>query len=334
MTGRERFARAVAFQETDRPPHFEHMFELTMEAFGRDFPSEEAIESATGQEREGLLHGCVEVYGIIVERFKWDALCIWRPWGGPQQLECLRLAKAAFGDRLMVGGFIGGSIHSIDTISDYVQFAVDLYERPEEIHAQALAMSNSAVARGRAMREAGADFVSLVSDVAFNQGPFISPRMFREFDTPYMQRHTASLKAEGLYVIQHSDGNLMSLLDDFLSAEPHVLHSIDPMAGMDLAEVKRLTYGKMALMGNVQCNYLQEGPESLIRRSARYALLHGSPGGGYVFSSSNTIFSGMPLRHYEVMLEELYSFAANRSAPASARGAAPSSHRSGPRGPS
>ena len=35
MTGRERFAAAVAFQETDRPPHFEHMSKLAPETFGR-----------------------------------------------------------------------------------------------------------------------------------------------------------------------------------------------------------------------------------------------------------------------------------------------------------
>ena len=82
-----------------------------------------------------------------------------------------------------------------------------------------------------------------------------------------------------------------------------MLHSIDPMAGMDIAKVKELTAGKVALMGNVQCSLLQEGPRGRIRESARYCLEHASPGGGYVFSTSNTIFPGMPLEHYEYMLE-------------------------------
>jgi uroporphyrinogen decarboxylase len=308
MTGRERFQAALAFRETDRPPHFEHMFELTVEAFDREFPTEEAIASAGAAERERLLAKCVEIYALIVERYRWDALAVWRPWGGPQQLQCLRLVKAALGDRIMIGGFVGESIHAIETTRDFMQFSADLYERPQIIHAQARAMAESAITRGRAMRDAGADFVSVVSDVAFNQGPFVSPAMFQQFCAPYMQRTATALKSKGLYVIQHSDGNLMSILDDFIAAEPHVLHSIDPMAGMDIAEVKRLTYGKLALMGNVQCSYLQDGPESLIRDSARYALRHGAPGGGYIFSSSNTIFKGLPLRHYEVMLEELSHF--------------------------
>ena len=53
------------------------------------------------------------------------------------------------------------------------------------------------------------------------------------------------------------------------------------MAGMDIAVVKKLTYGKMALMGNVQCDLLQDGPKEAIRQSVLYCLEHGAPGGGY-----------------------------------------------------
>jgi len=58
----------------------------------------------------------------------------------------------------------------------------------------------------------------------------------------------------------------------------------------------------------VQCNLLQDGPREAIRRSARYCLEHGSPGGGYIFSTSNTIFPGMPLENYEYMLEVFREF--------------------------
>ena len=94
----------------------------------------------------------------------------------------------------------------------------------------------------------------------------------------------------------------MRVLDQILEIGPHVLQSIDPMAGMDIAKVKQATYGRLALMGNVQCSLLQDGPDEAIRTSALYCLEHGSPGGGYIFSSSNTIFTGLPLSNYEYML--------------------------------
>jgi uroporphyrinogen decarboxylase len=80
------------------------------------------------------------------------------------------------------------------------------------------------------------------------------------------------------------------------------------MAGMDIAEVKRRSQNKMALMGNVQCNLLQDGPKEAIRESALYCLENASPGGGYIFSTSNTVFPGMPLEHYEYMLEVYREF--------------------------
>lgn len=312
MTGRQRMITTLGFTAPDRPPHWEEIFELTQEAFGRNFPGGQAIAEATGDVRERLLYDCVELYALIIERFRWDAVCLWYPWGGAEQLELLRLMQRELGEQVLIGGYIDSSIHAIDTVTDFEQFSIDLYERPEVMHEQAVAMSDNAITRGRAMREAGADFVNLVSDVAYNQGPFISPAQFREFIIPYMHRHIPALKAEGLYVIQHSDGNLMPILDDWISPGMHMLHSLDPMAGMDMAEVKRCTYGKVALMGNVQCNLLQDGPDKAIRASARYALTHAAPGGGYVFSSSNTIFDGMPLRNYEVMLDEFAAYLAEQ----------------------
>lgn len=43
----------------------------------------------------------------------------------------------------------------------------------------------------------------------------------------------------------------MPIIDSLISAQPHALHSIDPIAGVDIREVKRLYGDKVALCGNV-----------------------------------------------------------------------------------
>jgi uroporphyrinogen decarboxylase len=150
--------------------------------------------------------------------------------------------------------------------------------------------------------------------VAFNSGPFISPAHFREFITPYLAQQVAYLKQLGVIPFVHTDGNIMPILDEYLSLGAACFQSVDPMAGMDIAEVKRRTYGRMALMGNVQCSLLQDGPKQTIRRSALYCLEHGAPGGGYIFGTSNTIFPGMPLENYEYMLSVYREFCARQEA--------------------
>jgi uroporphyrinogen decarboxylase len=125
---------------------------------------------------------------------------------------------------------------------------------------------------------------------------------------PYWKRQVDRVKEHGMYAFIHTDGMIMPVLDQLLDLGAHCLQSIDPMAGVDIAEVKKVTYGKMALMGNVQCSLLQDGPDEAIRQSTLYALEEGSPGGGYIFSTSNTIFPGIPLRNYEYMLEVFAGF--------------------------
>jgi uroporphyrinogen decarboxylase len=70
-----------------------------------------------------------------------------------------------------------------------------------------------------------------------------------------------------------------------------------------IAEYTRLYGDRLCLIGNVRCSALDSGSEAEVKESARYALQHGMPGGGYIFSTSNCIYTGMPLSKYERMLE-------------------------------
>ncbi|OQB39592.1 MAG: methylcobalamin:coenzyme M methyltransferase [Candidatus Latescibacteria bacterium ADurb.Bin168] len=126
--------------------------------------------------------------------------------------------------------------------------------------------------------------------------------MFREFVTPYLTEIIASHRENGLFVIKHTDGNIMPILDQLVEANPHALHSIDPQARVDLAEVKRITAGKVCLCGNVNCGLLQTGTDEEVREDVLRSLRDGMPGGGYIFSTSNCAFRGMPLERYELMM--------------------------------
>jgi uroporphyrinogen decarboxylase len=163
------------------------------------------------------------------------------------------------------------------------------------------------------MAEAGADFVHLANDVACTSGTFVSPTDFREFMLPYLAQQVEHIRRRGMLPFVHSDGNIMSVLDDYLSLGAACFQSVDPMAGMDIAEVKRRCHRRMALMGNVHCSLLLDGPKEAIRRSAGYCLKHGTPGGGYIFGTSNTIFNGMPLENYDYMLQVYHEFCRRRN---------------------
>jgi uroporphyrinogen decarboxylase len=299
MTGKERTLKALRFEEPDRPPHFEVMFELEKEAFGLQFPDRNSWEGCSSSEKERKIGQCMEIYERIVDRYQWDALAVYWPWSDP---DGVRAAKRTFGDDILIGGIIGDTVWSIECIKDWTQFALDLTDHPEVLHEIALEKERGACAKIEQFAEAGADFIYLPNDVAFNAGPFISPADFSSLVTPYLRREVEYVIEMGAIPFVHTDGNIMPILDDYLSLGATCFQSVDPMAGMDIAEVGRRCGSKLALMGNVQCNLLQDGPDEAIRESALYCLESASPGGGYIFSTSNTIFPGMPLRNYEYML--------------------------------
>jgi len=67
--------------------------------------------------------------------------------------------------------------------------------------------------------------------------------------------------------------------------------------------VKRRVGDKVCLIGNVNCALLQTGADSEAATDIRRALSQGMPGGGYVFGTSNCIYTGMSLARYELMLD-------------------------------
>ena len=84
---------------------------------------------------------------------------------------------------------------------------------------------------------------------------------------------------------------------------PQDVGAEQPQGGVDIAEVKRRVGDKVCLIGNVSCAMLDTGTDEQVIDSARYALRHGMPGGGYVFATSNCIYTGMALARYELMLD-------------------------------
>ena len=307
-TPRERFIAALERRPLKgRVPHFELVFFLTMEAFGLVHPSQRHYAQWDQMsESERRLHR-EEMAGIYIktaQRYEHDAIFIHpNPGTLDETKRLIDLIRQRTGDTyfLMMHGDATYAIPDGDHMEAWCAW---LYENLDEAKAEADRRVDAQLERAAELRRhGGLDGFALCSDYCFNSGPFLSPRMFGEIITPYLMRLIAGQRELGYYVIKHTDGNIMPILDDLVSARPHALHSIDPQANVDIAEVKRLVGDRVALIGNVNCGLLSTGTDEEVVESARYALRHGMPGGGYVFSTSNCIYTGMPLHRYELMLD-------------------------------
>ena len=301
MTHRERMITALTLGTPDRVPTMELEFQLGPELVGRDFLREEDLKNASPKEVERMLNDNVDLMLEIYGKLEYDAFPI-HYLSEEHTLQTIRRIRQVSGwDYMLLG--MGDGTFAIPDGDGMYEFSYRLVDEPELLHEEAERMCVEAIERNRRLFDAGCDGFILCSDYCFNKGPFISPTMFREFITPYLTRIIADIRAQGGYAIKHTDGNIMPILDQLVEANPHALHSIDPMAGVDIAEVKRLTAGKVALCGNVHCAAMQTGTEAEVVASAEYCLTHAKPGGGYVFCTSNIPFRGLPLERYMLVLD-------------------------------
>ncbi len=309
MTPRESFIAAL---ERKKPeglvPHFELEFFLTMEAFGRVHPSQRNYrqwDQMSDNERTLHRRDVADLHVAVARRFGQAGMHFNAPGGWKEEDVRLSVehARELSGMEHMIM-MHGDCTYSLPDGSEMMDFVINLAERPEEMKDEARRRVDSMLERAVRIREWGTvDGFCLCSDYCFNDNPFLSPAMFDEFITPYLVRLVAGYRELGFYTIKHTDGNIMPILDSLVSANPHALHSIDPQGGVDLAEVKRLVGDKVCLIGNVNCALLQTGTDDEAAADVRRALSQGMPGGGYVFGTSNCIYTGMSLSRYELMLK-------------------------------
>ena len=157
--------------------------------------------------------------------------------------------------------------------------------------------------------KAGADTVSLGDDYCSNQGPLMSPAMFREFILPHLQRAIDSVHAAGAKCIKHCDGNLWPILEDLVGTGVDCINPLEPVANMDMAEVKE-RYGKhVCMMGNIDCgDLLSNGSLKEVEQAVIECIRKGGSGGGLILSSSNSIHSGVSPANYAAMITTARQF--------------------------
>ncbi len=307
-TPRERFIAALERRPfRGLAPHFELVFFLTMEAFGRVHPSQRTYRQwLQMSQTERRLHrrDIAQLYIDTAQRYGHDAIFLHPVLGDVDEvLRLIDTVRELSGDRhyLMLHG---DATYAIPDGAGMEELSLRMAEEPDAVEAQAVSNVDQAIERAEKLKRAGGlDGFALCSDYCFNSGPFLPLSWFDRFVTPHLKRLTKAYRDMGYYVIKHTDGNIMPILDRLLDSQPHALHSLDPQGGVDMKEMVRLAGDKVALCGNVNCGLLQTGTDDQCIASARYALDEGKKAPGSIFSTSKCVYTGMPLARYELMLQ-------------------------------
>jgi uroporphyrinogen decarboxylase len=170
---------------------------------------------------------------------------------------------------------------------------------------------NLLMAIAREVASRGVQIVYTGDDFAGGTGPLMSPAHFRQLFYPGLCRVMKGYRDLGLRVIKHTDGMIWPLIDMIVDSGIDCLDPIDPIAGMDLGEVKAKFGKRIALKGNVDCSHLMTlGTPEQVAAATRDALRVGAPGGGFILSSSNSIHSTVKPENYMALLRTLKDYGA------------------------
>ncbi len=317
MTPKERAMAALNLEVPDMVPTFELEFQLEEEMFGRKFITDDltadGLAKMTQKEKEKRIFELAEYMVEVYSKLEYSIIpgfvlgdgsdYFWN--GGPLPRETKLLIKylrELIGHNYMIH-YHGDGTFAIPDGNQMYEFAFAVADDPEGLKERAAKMAESAIKRNTALAEAGVDCLILCADYCYNTGPFLSPAMFEEFIQPYLYRIIHEARKLGLYTIKHTDGNIMPILENIVACKPHAIHSLDPQAKVDIKAVKKLVGDKVCLCGNVNCALMQTGTDEEVIKSAEYALIHGKPGGGYIFCTSNIPFKGLPPERYELVLD-------------------------------
>ena len=156
---------------------------------------------------------------------------------------------------------------------------------------------------------AGADVLMTGDDVAYRAGPLMSPDHFRRYVLPYLQKAVDVAHAHGLPFVKHTDGNLWPILDDLVATGLDGLDPLEPIAHMDIGEVKEKYGDRITLVGNVDCGeLLPRGTEAEVVEAVKETIAKAAPGGGFILASSNSIHPAVKPENYRAMTQAARHF--------------------------
>ena len=309
MTERERFIRALKREKIEgHVPTFEMAFFLTMEAIGKVHPSHRNYfqwKQSSIKEKEAQLRDCAFCFTEIAKMYRHSAIFA-RPNPGDfdSVVRLLQIIRETTGMEyyICMHGDPTLGIPNGDTMMD---FSARLYDDPQGILAEQHAALDKMLDFAYRIKQIDGgqllDGFSLNSDYCFNANPFYPPDVFEELIVPVLSKVIKEYRNLGYYTVKHTDGNIMPIIDQLIDCAPDGLHSLDPQGGVDLKLLKQHYNDKVCLVGNVNCGLLQTGTDEEAAADVRRSLRDGMPGYGFIFSTSNCVYTGLDLDRYTMM---------------------------------
>lgn len=204
--------------------------------------------------------------------------------------DTIDAVKRRVGDEVSVHGEVFSPLTHYLELFGYEQALVTFLMDPGKVHAILDRMTEAAVTWAVAQAQHGVDAVLMSS--AFVGGPFLSPRMYKNFVVPYERRVTEAVKATGVPVYTHTCGSIGDRLDLMVDTGTQGIDTFDPppLGNTVLADAKKQVGDKVFIKGNMNAvELLQVKTKEQVIEMATDRIVTGMPGGGYILSTACSV---------------------------------------------
>jgi uroporphyrinogen decarboxylase len=156
------------------------------------------------------------------------------------------------------------------------------------------------------------DVVMIGDDLAGQNGPLFSPRIYRAIIKPRQKQLVQFIKARTRAKIwYHSCGAILPYIPDLLDNGVDILNPVQISAkGMDPARLKQEFGDRVSFWGGGvdSQGVLPRGTPEQVREQVRQNLRAFMPGGGYVFNNVHNIQADVPPENVVAMYDAAFEF--------------------------
>jgi uroporphyrinogen-III decarboxylase len=184
---------------------------------------------------------------------------------------------------------------------------VACYEEPELIHDILQTIAKTALrVLDRVTKEVQVDKLCAHEDMAGRNGPLFGPKQVMEFIVPYYRPIWDLMRDRGARLfMQDSDGDMRPVIPAFLEAGVNLMFPCEPMAGMDIVQLRAQYGNRVAFMGGIDKHILRQSTEK-IAAELEYKIPPMVRSGGCVLGLDHRVPNGTPLSHYRFYIQKAW----------------------------
>jgi len=156
----------------------------------------------------------------------------------------------------------------------------------------------------RATKYIKIDIIGFGEDIAFKNGPLISPDMFEKFILPRYKKVMDFAHSKGIFLTWYdSDGDLRQLIPYYLRVGINCFSPCEVAAGMSCPELRKKFGKELKMLGGIDKREITKGKTAIDNELERNKKLIYE--GGYIPGIDHSISSDISFENYRYYIEKL-----------------------------